>query len=414
VRTDYDIAVIGGGASGMAAAVAAARMGKKVCVLEALPRVGKKLLATGNGRCNISNRAVTFESCRTDSPAAVRKIYSETTPECVWEFLESIGITLCEEEEGRMYPRSGQAAVVLDMLRYELERLGVCIICESGVTQFKRTGGVFRLTAGERTLAVSRVIFANGSKASPQLGGTDSGVRMLKALGHTSSPMHPSLVPLRCESPALKSLKGVRVRCQAKICCNGKELYSDFGEVQFGDGVISGIVVFQLSARMARAGAQEAQLTLDLMPERTLGETVEFLEMRRKELGYLSIESFISGCFNKKIAVSLVKAVTDIPLTEKAEKLTEKQLKKLAENIKSWSFTVKGAASWQQAQCMSGGIRLGEFTQELQSRIVPGVYACGELLDCDCDCGGFNLHWAWASGITAGSSAAKSLLEEQY
>ncbi len=414
MRMDYDIAVIGAGASGMTAAVAAARKGCRVCLLEALPRAGKKLLATGNGRCNISNRNVSAESCRTDAPKLVKNLYREYSPQKIWDFLSSVGIELMDEEEGRMYPRSGQASSVLDMLRFELERLGASVICDAEVTKVQRQHGGFRLHTASQSISACRVIFANGSKASPQLGGSDSGVRMLKAFGHTSAPMRPSLVPLRCNSAMLRSLKGVRVRCRASVACQGRKLYEDNGEVQFADQMISGIVVFQLSARLARAGVQEAQLQLDLMPEKTAEQVAAMLSERRSNQGYLTLENFLSGIFNKKIGICLIKAISDLPMTEQASVLTEKQIKQLANNIKVWSFTVQGAASWQHAQCMSGGIRLGEFGTDLQSRIVPGVYACGELLDCDCDCGGYNLHWAWTSGIAAGENAAASLNEEQY
>lgn len=414
MKTDCDIAVIGGGASGMAAAIAAARGGCNVCLLEALPRVGKKLLATGNGRCNISNRNADFNVCRTECPAVLKQIYHNMPPERVWCFLNSIGIELVAEDEGRLYPRSNQASSVLDMLRLELERLGVKVICEAEISCVKKSADIFKLLYAEQSITAKRVIFANGSKASPQLGGTDSGVKLLRSLGHTAVPMRPSLVPLKCTSPVLWSLKGVRVRCRVSMICKGSKVYTDFGEVQFGDGVLSGIVIFQLSAHLAREGIDEALIAIDLMPEQNEAQTYQMLKKRRDELGYLPLESFLAGLFNKKIGVCLIKAVSALPMTEKAEKLSDNDLKKLTKAVKEWNFIVNGSASWQQAQCMSGGIRLDEFGADLQSRFAAGVYACGELLDCDCDCGGYNLHWAWTSGITAGERAARALTEEMY
>ncbi len=421
MKSDYDVAVVGGGASGMTAAIAAARAGCRVCLLEALPRVGKKLLATGNGRCNISNRAAGVEHCRCQGlyivpgrNGVLTETFAAVPPRAVWDFLESIGISLSHEDEGRMYPKSGQASSVLDMLRCELERLGVTTLCGFEVTSVRRKGDSFTLRSADGSVAARRVVMANGSKASPQLGGTDSGIRLMCAMGHTSTATRPSLVPLRCSAPVLRSLKGVRVRCEVSLIRKGKELYSDFGEVQFADGMLSGIVIFQLSARLAAAGGGEAQVVLNLLPELAEGDNLLMLKKRRSDLPHLTLENFLGGVFNKKIAVALMKQTVDLPLTERAERLTDRQLEQLADNIKAWSFTVTESAGWQQAQCMSGGIRLDEFGDDLQSRIMPGLFACGELLDCDCDCGGYNLHWAWTSGLAAGAAAAKSLQREQY
>lgn len=409
MATEYDIAVVGGGASGLAAAIAAAQKGARVCLVEAQSRVGKKLLATGNGRCNISNRSVCAEHYRTDSPEAVRNVFVRIPPKTVWKFLENTGISLFEEEEGRMYPRGGQAASVLDMLRFELERLGAEVICDFPVESVRKTKRGYALCSTDKEIPANKLIFANGSKAAPQLGGSDSGIRLMKSLGHSAAAFTPALVPLRCSMPAMRSLKGVRVRCKASIIYKGSRLYSDFGEVQFGDMLLSGIVIFQLSSRLARAGESSAVISLDLMPDTAYDDVLKMLINRRNTLGHLTLESFLSGLFNKRIGTCLIKSVSDISLTEKAEKLTGNQIEKLAKAIKAWSFTAEGAAPWQQAQVASGGVPLSEFDETLQSKLSPGIYACGELLDCDGDCGGFNLHWAWASGLLAGASAAESV-----
>ena len=414
VAAEYDIAVVGGGASGLAAAIAAAREGARVCVLEAQQRVGKKLLATGNGRCNITNSSVCAESYRTYSPEKVKKVFEKVSPEDVRGFLENTGISLSEEEEGRMYPRGGQAASVLDMLRFEIEHLGIKMICEFQVDSVSKNKGGYFLCCKDKKISAEKIIFANGSKAAPQLGGSDSGIHLLKELGHSAVPFRPSLVPLKCSMPVMKSLKGVRVRCQTTLIYKGKQLYSDFGEVQFGDMLLSGIVVFQLSSRLARAGGGAAVISLDLMPDMAYDDVFKMLINRRNMLEYLTLENFLSGLFNKRIGTCLIKSVTDAPLTEKAEILTTDQLEKLTKVVKSWSFTVQGPAQWQQAQVASGGITLSEFDDTLQSKFSEGIYACGELLDCDGDCGGFNLHWAWTSGILAGRSAAEAVKGTMY
>ncbi len=406
---EFDIAVIGGGASGIAAAASAAKLGARVCLLEAQPRIGRKLLATGNGRCNITNSAVCAESYRSHSPEKIKEIMKIIPPEEVRSFIENAGLALVEEECGRMYPRGGQASAVLDMLRFGLDKLGVEVLCDFPVGKVHKENNSFVVSCADKKIAAKRVIFANGSIAAPQLGGSDSGMILLKQLGHSAYKFTPALVPLRCNMSVLRSLKGIRVRCSASLIYKGKKLYSDCGEVQFGDMLLSGIVIFQLSSRLARAGGSEAIISLDLLPELTYDETLEMLINRRKMLGYLTLENFLSGLLNKRIGACVIKAVTDMPMTETAEKLSDNQLKKVTKAIKEWSFTVAGTAKWQQAQVAAGGVSLAEFDGTLQSKLIPGIYACGELLDCDGDCGGYNLHWAWTSGILAGRSAASEL-----
>lgn len=399
------IIVVGGGPSGMAAAITAARRGAPVLLLEGQARVGRKLLSTGNGRCNITNAGIGPERYRSGSPKAVSAVLDAVPPEEVTEFLRSLGLECFEEREGRIYPRSEQAASVLDMLRAELERLGVETVSECRVESITPAKGGFSLKAGERTFTGGAVIMACGSPASPQLGGCPDGAQIMKKLGHHPAAFSPALVGLKVDSPHLRSLKGVRWRCRLSLLHNGRAVHSEAGEIQFNEDNLSGIVTMQMSSRAARLKGS-CELSADLLPEYDRRQTAELITELRGLLGHMPLESFLSGLLNKRLAVCLLKQAGVTKLDRPASRLTDRDIAALAGVIKDWRFPVTGNCGWKTAQVASGGIPLSEFDSCLRSTVVPGLYACGELLDCDGDCGGFNLHWAWCTGIIAGRAAA--------
>lgn len=400
------IAVVGGGASGMAAAIAAARAGAKVCLFEAQSRVGRKLLSTGNGRCNISNSSITpahYRSERLDKAAA---LLAALPPQEIMAFLRSLGIECFEEREGRLYPRSEQASAVLDMLRAELERLGVETLCERRIDKIIRGKNGFRLLCGAEEFTARRVIIACGSQAAPQLGGCNDALSLLRAHGHSSTKTAPALVPLEVESEHLKALKGVRSRCRLTLMCQGKRLATDEGELQFNESNLSGIVTMQLASHAARRQG-ECLLCADLMPDISAEALIALLTERQRILGHLGVDMFLAGLLNKRLATCLLKQAGVRECTRRASGLTVGELNGIVKTVKDWRFTVKGTLGYRHAQVMSGGIPLGEVTDRLESTKVPGLFLCGELLDCDGDCGGYNLHWAWCTGLTAGRAAAK-------
>lgn len=403
-----DIAVIGGGASGMAAAITAAGTGASVTLIEAQPRVGRKLLSTGNGRCNLTNSGISSAHYRSDQLERAFGIMDRISFSGVMDFLSSLGLECFEEREGRIYPRSEQATSVLDMLRAELERLGVRIISDSRVTAIKKSGDGFILAAGDQNISARRVILACGSAAAPQLGGCSDGISLAGKLGHKASAFAPALVGLKVDCPHLKALKGVRWRCRLTLLHNDKPVHSENGEIQFNEDNLSGIVTMQMSSRAARSGGKTV-LSADLLPEYDLGQLTERITTLSRKLGHLPLESFLSGLLNKRLAVCLLKQAGITGLSRPAAQLKARDIGNLAEVIKDWRFPVSGNCGWKAAQVAAGGLPLGQFDDDLQSKLVPGLYACGEVLDCDGDCGGFNLHWAWCSGITAGRAASKRI-----
>ncbi len=408
MATSYGIAVAGGGPSGMTAAITAARLGARVVLLETQPRIGRKLLSTGNGRCNVTNTRISPVHFRSRHPRQVESVITRVPPNEVMLFLSSIGLECFEEREGRVYPRSEQASSVLDMLRAELERLGVEIISDSRVTGITPAGKGFSVKTSEHTVNAEKVIMACGSQAAPQLGGSPDGLSLMKKLGHKTLPFTPALVGLRVDSPHLKALKGVRWRCRLTLMYNGTPVHTEDGELQFNEDNLSGIVTMQMSSRIARLGSG-CVLCVDLLPEYDDGQTCALFSDLSQRLGHLPLDCFLAGLFNKRLAVCLLKQAGITGLNRPASALSGRDINKLAAAAKDWRFSVTDNCGWKVAQVASGGVLLDQMNDRLESKAVSGLYACGELLDCDGDCGGYNLHWAWCTGILAGRSAAEAL-----
>ena len=412
---ELDLAVIGGGASGLAAAVAAGQElddSFRTAVFDAQPRCGKKLLATGNGRCNLTNRnAAATPSCyHTDDMQGLKRVFSGVNVNDTIGFFENLGLICREEEEGRIYPSCGQASAVLDLLRLELARLNIPEVCGCRVEKIRRDGNHFVMNCPLGPIKAKSVIIACGGQAAPNLGGVDWGYDLLCSLGHSVTRLNPSLCPIPVESPHLSSLKGIRAHAGAAICDGRGLIYSDIGEVQFGDRALSGIVIFQLSSAAANLRSGELRLELDMLPERSERELIDLLTRRRAILPHLTLENYLTGVFNKRVGMCLLKQAGMTPLSRSVSELSDGDIRRIASVIKCWRFPVSGKAQWNSAQVTGGGVRLSEFDGlTMQSRLCKGLYAAGEVLNVDGFCGGYNLQWAWSSGILAGRSAAARL-----
>lgn len=402
------LAVIGGGASGLCAAVCAGRSGAfgEVLLLERGPRVGKKLLATGNGRCNLSNRFFTpanYRSRKGDSPEFIRPAFEAFGLTETLAFFESIGIVPYEEDGGKLYPRSLQAAAVLDALRLEAEAAGVSIRCETEVTGIRPTAEGFLLLSEKGRIKASLVLLAAGGAASPKLGGSDSGVKLLEALGHRVTPLIPSIVQLKTELVTIRALTGIKVTGNV-ILSEGKERYSESGEVLFTDYGLSGPPVMQLSCRAGRMLHQGRKpvIELDLAADYEEDALFAALKERAEKRPFVLLENYLVGMFHKRVGQTALKAAGIAPLSKKAESLTEKEIRALTVQFKHWQLPVTGTMGLENAQVTAGGAELSGFDPEtLESKVVPGLFACGEVLDVDGDCGGFNLQWAWSSAMLA-------------
>lgn len=417
-----DIAVVGGGAAGLFAAISAANSLKhhgRIVILEHNARCGKKLLATGNGRCNLLNVYPTLEHFHSEDMPYVKNILARFTPKGILSCFATMGLLCTEERGGLVYPKTMQASSVLDCLRLELNRLAVDEICDFHISAITCEKDGFTLHTKEAPLIARRLILATGGRAAPSFGCDSSGGGFLKAFGHRVTPLFPSLCPIKCKETFLRALKGIRSTGMVRLFADGNLVKEETGEIQFTDTGLSGICIFNLSRMISEfinrrtvSGnrVNSLSVSLDLLPEISLIdiETLLFgLKMRRAAV---TLESFLTGILNKRVAQCLLKSLEITPLSRLCDTLRPDEIRRLARTIKDWRFTPCGTAGFEQAQMTAGGAALSQFHQEtLESKLRPGLYAAGETLDVDGDCGGYNLYWAWISGKLAGESAAKSL-----
>ncbi len=405
-----DILVIGGGASGITAACEA----KKTCpradvvICERLDRIGKKLLATGNGKCNLSNKGLSPENYH-GSVDALR--YIGDTPSADVFFAES-GILCTADEQGRMYPYSGSAASVLNALRLRIKALGVTELCGFEVKDIARAKNSFSVVSADgRSIECRRLIIASGGYAAPNMGTDGSVLRLLRGKGIRTEKIVPAVAPLRVDSESVKGLKGVRAKCVVRACADGKVLREEKGEVQFTENSLSGICVFNMAYLFGEYD-DRLRLEFDLAPDMSLGEIETYIDSIVKLRSDSELNELLTGIFCKNLAVYFVKTTLKRPMTESVSGVTASDIKSLAKRIKKCTFSVTGASPWQNAQATLGGVSAEEITDELELERMKGAYLCGEILDTVGDCGGYNLQWAWSSGMTAGRNCALSLKGE--
>lgn len=387
------IAVIGGGASGIAAAIYAKRIYKEnsVTVFERSDRVLKKLLATGNGRCNLSNTNISPENYFSHNPKEAAQILSAFTPEEERQFFESLGILLCSEG-GRIYPYSRRANAVSDALRAECEHLGIKIRTNAFIDKIIKKNDGFTVL-GE---FFDKVIISCGGFSAPSFGTDGNSFRLLKSLGHTITGTCYALSPVKVKEN-VKQLKGIRAHCSVSLIEKGQKLRTESGELQLTDYGLSGIAVMQLS-RLCKSGSR---IEIDLMPEFSPEKLSELIKQRTKTLSHLKSDDFLTG-FLHKILGQYILNRCGIGINTYAGELSDKDISLLVKEIKSLSFTVEAVPGKEQSQATSGGALLTEFsTDTLESKKVRGLYCTGEALDCVGDCGGYNLHWAWATAYVA-------------
>ncbi|MBD5093108.1 MAG: aminoacetone oxidase family FAD-binding enzyme [Subdoligranulum sp.] len=413
---ERQIVIIGGGASGLAAALAAAEIagGQRVTVLERLDRVGKKLLATGNGRCNITNRNAAPEHYQTADPARLARMLENVPPDAVLDFFAGLGLLCDTQPDGRVYPYCYQASMVLDVLRAALERAGVSLLCGQTVTGLRRGKNGLAAETGEgKTFPAARVILAAGGLAAPQFGTDGAGYALARAAGHTVRTPHPCLVPLRCAAfPA--GLKGLRTNGALTLLDAGRtpqaELRTECGEIQFAEYGLSGIPAMQLSCLLPQA--KKPEVAVDLLPQFAANEVRGMIEARCQSGNFPTLETLLLGLIGKKLGYAVMKACGLQPLSRTAKSLPAAGRDALAETLKHWRFAVTGTLPWAQAQATGGGVPLGEVDEACASRKCPGLYLTGEVLDAVGECGGFNLQWAWATGIAAGRAAGRAVTGE--
>lgn len=408
------IAVIGGGASGMMAAIQASKSGALVELYERNDRVGKKLLATGNGKCNFSNRDMDSDAYYGSAVSLCQKLYTVFGVSETIDCFGQMGM-LIKDRNGYLYPLSEQASTVLDVLRFSLEQSGIAVHTGQKIEAILPQPGTGKLrlkpvsgkTAAAQKLSYDAVILACGGMAAPKTGSDGNGFQIAKKLGHHIVEPAPALVQLRCKETFLKSVAGVRTSAALTLLIDGREMKTVQGELQLTDYGISGIPVFQFSreAAYALSHKKKAAVEIDFLPayEKTAYEA--FWQSRWTAFHDRTLEQCLIGISNKKINQLIIRLADAKPLTV-VDDLNEKTKNLIAGLYRKLTVTVYATNGFEQAQVSAGGIPAGELTEQLESRLVPHVYFAGEIIDIDGICGGYNLQWAWTSGTIAGRAAA--------
>jgi predicted Rossmann fold flavoprotein len=404
------VIVIGGGASGMMAALTARYNGADVTILERNPRVGKKILATGNGRCNYTNVNANVEYYHGKNPDFIYGAISVFDVSKTMGFFEKLGIAPRVEEGGKVFPMSNQASSILDVLLYELNKIGANIVCDAYVKEIKKSKKGFRLEIDDgRCFKSDSVIIACGGKAMPSSGSDGNGYNLAKKIGHQIVDIFPALVQLKLEGDFFKQIEGVKIVGTAEVLSGNKSLIKDRGDILFANYGVSGPPILQISRKAQELikSNKESVLKISIIDDMTQKELNGFLGKRFKNMPEKSLDFSLVGFVNKRLIRVLLKQAGIRNLNKPVRELSTAEMHSISNILTDWRFKITGTKSWPSAQVTAGGVdtnQVDPFTME--STLVKGLYFCGEILDIDGACGGFNLQWAWSSGYVAGISAA--------
>ena len=407
------LAIVGGGAVGLSSAIHAYNFAKdkiNIIILEKLDRVGKKILATGNGRCNFTNIYATYENFYGEDSFFTKYFLEQFSPQDTINFFYNLGVLHTVLENGKVYPYSEQASSILDALRNKIDSLNIPIKTEFDVKNISKKNDKFKITSakGENVLA-DKIIFATGGTASPNLGTNGGGIKLLKSLGHSSTPLTPALVQLKTPTEKVKALKGIKITGNLKMYSKDTFLKEEYGEILFTDYGISGPPVFQLSTLFAMY--KNLIGYIDFMPNFTEEDVFNILKDRKKILSYTNLENYFNGLLNKRLGNIIAKTSGIEKLSFLVKNLRDDILKNMAYHIKNYKLEILDTNGFNNAQVTAGGLKTNEFNDKtLESKIIKGLYCAGEILDVVGDCGGFNLQWAWASSYVATKACVKSMI----
>ncbi len=399
----YNAIIIGGGAAGLMCAISAKLNNKNtsVAIIEKNDRVGKKLLSTGNGRCNLTNKYVSSEKFCGSFKNQSRYVFEKYNTDFILDVFKKIGLLTFCDNEGRYYPICKQASAVVDVLRFACERLGIDIFCSQNIKSIKKSGKNFSVKTDENEYLSEKLVISNGSKAAPKLGGNSSASDYMKNFGHKFTPFSPALCPVKVKSDILKSLKGVRVTGKVSLFDGKRIIKAETGEIQFTENALSGICIFNLSLYTKK----DYVISLDLLPEYSDKELYSLIYKNKKQFNKLEVDNLFTGTFIKRMGQAILKTSGIKDFSRKCESLTDNEISKIVSVIKSMSFPVIENCGFEQAQCTTGGVNGHEIDEKtMQSKLVKGLFVCGEAIDICGECGGFNLHFAFASGYLAGEN----------
>ncbi len=397
--------VVGAGAAGLVSAITTARTGHTVLLLEQNNKIGKKILVSGNGKCNIDNKYISTNRFHGQNPHFIQEVLEGQGFDIVKKFFTSIGLELIEGKEGKMFPMSLQASSVVELLEYEAKRAGVEIICDCAVTSFSKEDDTFIVETSQGNKRCKKLLLASGSPAAPQLGGSNSGYAFATKMGHSLIPRHPSLVQLCSDETWVNACAGVKVAGVAQLYANGDYITEKKGDLLFTNYGISGLAVLDLSREVSTrlANYDYCELNLDLMPELSKEKLTNLLLGRIDEGSEKPIEIWLHGVINKKL-ISIILEQSKCKAKQEND-LNRKEVSKLVYTIKNLKLSINDTKGFKGAEVATGGVNTTEINpQTMESKLVPNLYFAGEILDVDGDRGGFNFHFAWVSGIRAGDN----------
>ena len=406
------VAIIGGGASGLIASIIIKKRISDcdVLVIEKNDKTGKKILATGNGKCNISNKSILKENYYCSDSFEldkVVKILDDISNEDIIDFFSKIGLECFCKDNGRIYPTCEQASSVLDCLREEMKHLNVKEICNTEVSRIEKNQKFYVYTKSNKDYIVDSVIIATGGKASPFLGSDGSGYDLAKGFGHKVSDVYPAIVHMKSDDKTVKALKGIKVNATASLFADEFEAKQEYGEVLFTENGLSGPPIFQLSTFIAECKIRNVEfdfkVMLDLLPEIRLSELIELLTTRKENIAYRQKQEFLNGLINKRIGQQIIKQC-DFK-ADYVSQIKKQGIEQIARQIKGFKINIQENMPFLKAQVTAGGVLLNGFDEKLESKYSDGLFACGEVLDVFGDCGGYNLQWAWSSGMIAANAA---------
>ena len=396
--------IIGAGAAGLCSAIVRARAGQKVTLLEQNSKVGKKILVSGNGKCNIDNKYTDKRRFHSQNPSFIEDVLNHYDFEVVEKFFTSLGLELTEGKEGKIFPLSLQASSVVELLEYEAKRAGVEIVCDCTVKSIDKRESIFILETSQGTKTCEQLLLANGSPAAPQLGGSDSGYAFATKLGHTLIPRHPSLVQLCSDETWVKTCAGVKVSGIAQLYTNGEYITEKEGDLLFTSYGISGLAILDLSREVSTrlASFDYCELNLDLMPELSKEKLTNLLLGRIQSESMKPITLWLQGIMNKKL-IRIILEQSKCKAKKESD-LNRKEINKIVHSIKNLKLSISDTKGFQGAEVSTGGIDTKEVNpQNMESKIVPDLFFAGEILDVDGDRGGFNFHFAWVCGLRIGN-----------